>query len=238
MEDKALVLVPAKGISSRLVGKNMKKLAGKSLTYHAVRRSLLADIGDVFVSTESMIVAETIRSELKKDAKNISIIERPKYLSKPSIRVFEVCKHAIKKVNKPKGKYTTLIMTLPSTPLLTGSHMKEAYDQFLENERFPLFCLTKVEKSATILMKREEDFICPWGDNNLDKVINGDYGDAYVDNGGILICDIPQFLDVDGDYYKFCATQGYVVSSDYGLDIDTPLDFMVAESILKWKNKV
>jgi CMP-N-acetylneuraminic acid synthetase len=235
MKDKPFILIPAKGQSSRLVGKNMKLLGERTLVYHAVRRSLLSGIGDVYVSTESQIVAKTIRIELMASAKKITIIERPQYLSKSSTRVFEVCKHAIKKLKKKE--YTTLIMTLPSTPLLTGSHMKEAYDQYIDSGRFPLFCLTKVEKSATILLKQDSDgFICAWGDSKLDKVVQGDYGEAYVDNGGILICDIDQFLEVGGDYYSFCALQGYVVSADYGLDIDTPLDFLVAESILKWKN--
>lgn len=234
-KDKAFILIPAKAHSNRLRGKNMKLIGGKSLTYHAVRRSVLSEIGDVYLSTESSVLAHMIRSEMGQSSDTLKIIKRPQALCKDTTRVFEVCMHAIERTRKKE--YTTIIMTLPSTPLLKAAHMQEAYDQFLDNERYPLFCITRVEKSETLLLKKDDaGFFCTWGDNNIHKTISGEYGQAYRNNGGIMICDIEEFISVNGDYYRFCATQGYEVGPEFGLDVDTQLDYLLAESIYKWNN--
>lgn len=230
-EERVLILVPARGSSKRIKNKNIKFLGNKPLIDWTLKRCIDSGLGDIYVSTEDKDIMNVVYSYSIRTDKYINIIPRPEQLSMDTTRVYEVAKHILEIYG---DSYTTLFMTLPTTPFITTGQMQQAYQQFLKN-RIPLFCLTEVEKSSTLLLsKNEMDRVYEWGENNIQKVINGDYGKACIDNGGMLICSVDKFLE-QPDYYSWFVKQGYVVSPERGLDIDTPLDFALAETILRQK---
>jgi len=233
MDDRVIILIPAKGASVRVPNKNMRTLGDQTLVGHAVSRSVGCNLGDVVVSTESQTIKYHIAN--KYADVGVNVLKRPLELALRDTRVTAVITHALTTF---KGMYDTLIMTLPSTPFITGADMVQAYDQFIENNRTPLFCITKVERAKTLLMMRDEKTkeLDTWGATSIIDAIGGQYGDAYLDNGGVYIFDVKEILD-EPEYYKLDTKQGYIVPLDRGFDIDTEIDFMTAQVLLKWRTE-
>ena len=89
MNTKVIAIIPAKGISTRLAGKNMRYLLGKTLLEHAIDYIKESTrITRFYVSTDDEIIAETGRS-LKAE-----IIMRPTRLTGDTPLV-EVYRHAL-----------------------------------------------------------------------------------------------------------------------------------------------
>jgi 3-deoxy-manno-octulosonate cytidylyltransferase (CMP-KDO synthetase) len=56
------IVIPARIGSKRLKGKVLKKIGTKSMIYHVVQKALEADVGEVFVATDSQDVADEAES--------------------------------------------------------------------------------------------------------------------------------------------------------------------------------
>lgn len=220
--DKPLILIPAKGHSNRVPRKNLRLVGGKSLVAWAVERSVDSHIGYVALSTDDDEIASTFVQG------GVFIIRRPKALAE--LRVTEVCKHAIKEMHESMGRdyFTTLILTLPTSPFITYLDLQQAYRQFLDGNRRTLFCITRVEEASTYLLKKDEDgrLIHYYTYNVPQKE------QAYIDVGGMVIMDIGQFLE-KGDYYKMYPWQGYEVDRLRAVDIDTEADLLWADYLAR-----
>jgi CMP-N-acetylneuraminic acid synthetase len=237
-KDRVMILIPAKGKSRRLPDKNMRMLGKQTLVDWAVERSLKSMLGIVFVSSDSEEIKNHVSMtwDWSGEHAGIRVWTRPSRLAKSNIRVTEVCKHIILVSRKWNYKFDTLILTLPSSPLVTADDLKKAYRQFIKNDRMTLFGVKKMEKSDTLLMARDgKGVLSSWSMQNMKAAVaksrDEQYGDAYVDVGAMVIMDIPRFLKV-GDYYEMHPWQGYVIPEERAVDIDTELDLKLAEVLL------
>lgn len=222
MNDNAFILIPAKGHSNRVPGKNLREVGGKSLLAWAIERAVDSGIGDVVVSTDSAIVANVCLP-----SKGVHVLRRP--LDLADGRVTQVCRHAILSAERFGIHFLdTLILTLPTSPLITYRDLQLAYKQFLDGNRRTLFCVTKVEEADTYLLtKRENGLLSKYYPYEIPQKVP-----AYVDVGGMIIMDIKKFLEV-GDYYNMSPWQGYEVGKLRAIDVDTELDLLWADFLLK-----
>lgn len=223
---KPLVVIPARGGSKGLPGKNIKPLNGKPLILYTVEAAR-----EVF--PDELICVSTDDEEIKKvvEASGLEVpFLRPAHLATDQSGTHEVLLHAIN-FHEQNGYYPdTLILLQPTSPLRNASHIKEAlavYDESCdmvisvnETKANPYYTLREETKDGWLVKSKEGNFTrrqdCP-------KV--------YEVNGAIYIANINITKEMTFSYFK--NVKKYVMKKEYSIDIDTNSDYILASILIK-----
>ena len=108
-------LIPARGGSKRIPGKNLRTVAGKTLVAHAIDCALGAGLTPV-VSSDSDEICNHAR------ANQAACIRRPKHLAQDATALEPVIEHAINAVSG----YDTCVVLQPTSPLRTSKDVLAA----------------------------------------------------------------------------------------------------------------
>lgn len=223
---KNVAIIPARGGSKRLPGKNILSLAGKPLVVWSIEAALKSKyIDKVIVSSEDDEILK-ISTEAKAD-----IIKRPEELATDTATTFDVIKHVLDNI---KG-YEYVVLLQPTSPLRNEKHIDEAIELLIERkadavisvcetEHSPLWCNT-LPKDRSMKNFLKDDIINKRS-QDLEKY--------YRVNGAIYICRIDRLLKEKTFFIKD-NIYAYVMIRDESIDIDTHLDFIIAEQLMKSK---
>jgi len=228
---KVLAIIPARGGSKGVPGKNIRKLNGKPLigfTVEAAKKSKY--VNRVVVSTDNQKIANIAKSF----GAEIPFV-RPKYLAVSSAKTIDVIKHTLKTL-KNKFQYEPDIVTLlnPTVPF----RKEDAIDESIE-------VLAKSKVDITIQVKEMTDhpYRAYWLKNNFLKPLKKDFlkyhqrqmfPECYYSTAGISTFwnkNIAKYGHMFGPKIK------PIISHDESnIDIDNIFDFFMAEMISKyWK---
>ncbi|MEP3969962.1 MAG: acylneuraminate cytidylyltransferase family protein, partial [Nonlabens sp.] len=118
-----LVIIPARGGSKRLPGKNLKVLGEIPLIQHSINYALAAGllIDTIVVSTDSDAIAAV--------AKNcgVKVVKRPAQLSGDHEPVISAMQHVIDSLS---DSYENVILLQPTNPLRPENLLKESLESF------------------------------------------------------------------------------------------------------------
>jgi CMP-N,N'-diacetyllegionaminic acid synthase len=220
--NKILYVIPARGGSKGVPGKNIKRLNGKPLIYYTleVARSLASD-EDICVSTDD----ENIKNVVEQTGLKVPFL-RPGELATDQSGMYEVLLHALDYYTAKGKKYDLLVLLQPTSPFRKTQHIKEAlrsWESGLEmvvgtkiTKANPYYVLFEensqgyLVKSKTAAFKTRQE--CP--------VI-------YEVNGAIYVIDTNCLLN--RPITSFERIKKYVMDEFSSLDIDTMLDWKFAE---------
>ncbi|HAZ07884.1 MAG TPA: acylneuraminate cytidylyltransferase family protein [Elusimicrobia bacterium] len=120
---RVLAVVPARGGSSGLPGKNIRPFAGLPLIAHSLRcAALTTEITRTVVSTDSEEVAAVARAH----GGDVPFL-RPAELARPDTPMWPVLRHALAEVEKTEGApYDFLVLLDPTSPTRTPDEIAEA----------------------------------------------------------------------------------------------------------------
>lgn len=215
------VIVPAKGRSTRIPGKNLKDLCGKPMLAYILETAKAANgIDRVIVSTDS----EEIQKVAKQYGAEAPFI-RPKELTGDEVTTREVLEHAVSWLEEHENYSPDYILLLyPTSPLL-------------KRER--------VEEAVALAIARDSDSVIS---GCLDKghywiEVEGGWERFYPQKQVNSQYQIPLFVE-DGAIYltkrrfmkrQYAADKADVVLLAPGenIDVDYPEDFAKVEAILK-----
>jgi 3-deoxy-manno-octulosonate cytidylyltransferase (CMP-KDO synthetase) len=110
-----LILIPARMASTRLPGKPLADIAGQPMIAHVLRRAYEAQVGRVWVATESPAIAEAVEK-----AGGHAIMTRPDHASGTD-RIYE----ALGKLD-PRGAADIIVNLQGDLPTLVPSHIAAA----------------------------------------------------------------------------------------------------------------
>lgn len=225
-----LAIIPARGGSKGLPGKNIKDLNGKPLIAYAIEAALKSKYTDrVIVTTDAEEIAEIAR----KYGAEVPFI-RPEKLSNDTASAIDVYLHATEFVMEETGeKIDKFMVLLPTAPLRTSKHIDDAVEFFNEKQATTLISIKEAETPITWYMNRDEnDRIENAGFGVGNAVTNRQVNSKYfIPNGAIYILDY-HLLKNRRTYY--CDnTVGFEMSAEDSVDIDTLTDFKFAEMLVK-----
>ena len=108
-----LAVIPARGDSKGLVGKNIRSLAGLPLLAHSILLARMCPaISDVIVSTDSHDIADVART-----FDCVPSFMRPDELAKDDTPLWPVLRHALNTIENQRNKrYEYLILLDPTSP--------------------------------------------------------------------------------------------------------------------------
>jgi N-acylneuraminate cytidylyltransferase len=224
-----LVIIPARGGSKGIPDKNIRLLHGKPLITYTIEAALkLFEPGRILVSTDS----ENIRTVAEKSGLNVPFL-RPAELSTDTAGSYEVILHAMEMAQQQGINFDTVILLQPTSPFRTSQHILEAmklYDPSLD-------MVVSVKESD------ENPYYSLFEENNtgfLEKSKNGHFSrrqdcpKVYAYNGAIYIMNAKSLEKHSIGNFK--NIRKYVMNSEDSIDIDTPLDWKLAELILTEKS--
>ncbi len=224
---KVLAIIPARGGSKRLPGKNILDLAGKPLiawTIEAARQSRFID--KVVVSTDDKVIMQI---SLKYGA-DVPFL-RPPELATDTASSIDVVYHAINFFKENGESYDYIILLQPTSPLRTSKDIDNAFEMLndktkavvsvCETDHPPLWSNTLPEDLSM------KDFIKPEIKNKRSQ----DLPKYYRLNGAVYISEL-EYLKKNYDFFGN-ETRTFIMSRENSVDIDTKLDFRLVSCFLK-----
>jgi len=223
-----IAIIPARGGSKRLPGKNIKLLAGKPLIAWTIEAALESNVFDrVFVSTDD----EEIARISKQFGAEIPFM-RPTELASDTATTNDVITHLVDWFDKSHSQQVSNIAILqPTSPLRNARHIKESMD--LMHKRSAKAVISVCELDHPI------QFCNTLGINgSMDGFIKPDNNKRTQDletffrlNGAIYLFDRNCVGDLDNLYSN--GTYAYVMNRKSSIDIDTEEDFKLARFLLE-----
>lgn len=217
---KIIAIIPARGGSKGIPGKNIKLLAGKPLiawSIEAAKGSKL--IERVIVTTDDekiAIVAQKYGAE---------VLMRPKELAEDITPMDPVLQHAIVSLETEGYISDAVLLLQPTSPLRTTKHIDEAIQKFSNGDFDTLISVEVIRNPQHEIS--EDGCLTP----TFRKIENRDKRKPlFIENGAIYltITDLIKAGRIRGDKIGHYEMDRYT-----SVDIDEPTDFEAVELLLK-----
>ncbi len=222
---KILAIIPARGGSKRLPGKNTLELAGKPLISWTIEAALDSEYIDTTIITSDNDKVLNIAKEYKTMA-----IRRPKELSIDSSSSIDAILHALEQVSK---EYDYAVLLQPTSPLRTSKHIDEAI-MLLNNKNADAIISVSEMSHSPLWANQVDDSLSM--ENFLDEQIlnkrSQDLSTFYRLNGAIYICNIKKLLKEKTFFIKK-NIYAYKMNKKSSVDIDDEIDFKLAEILFE-----
>lgn len=222
-----LVVIPARGGSKGIPGKNIKPLNGKPLIYYTIDAArCVVDDANICVSTDDEQIIESVEQYGLKVP-----FKRPENLATDTASTYEVLLHALQFYEDKGERYDIIILLQATSPFRTGEHIKEALT--LYSKDIDMVVSVKETDSNPYYVCFEEDtdgmLQISKGDGHYTR--RQDCPPVYEYNGAIYIIN-PDSLK-NKTLNKFSKRKKYLMDREHSLDLDTMLDWEVAELVIK-----
>lgn len=225
---KNIAIIPARSGSKGIKDKNIKMLCNKPLIAWTIEAALQSEMFDtVMVSTDSEQYAEVA----KQFGAKVPFL-RSKVNSSDTSSSWDAVKEVILKYHELGDDFDTFTLLQPTSPLRSARDITES------------FGLMKIKNARSIVSVCETED-SPYTCNTLPRSLSMD--DFFVEefkntrrqdlpkcyklNGAIYLSKTCDFLK-DGDIYSNDC-YAYIMDEKNSIDIDTELDFRIAEILLK-----
>ncbi|WP_291334227.1 cytidylyltransferase domain-containing protein [Acinetobacter sp. UBA801] len=225
---RVTALIPARGGSKRLPRKNIKLLVDKPLIAWSIEVAKACKYVDrVIVSTDD----EEIKRISEQYGAEVPFL-RPEHLSNDHASSFDVIKHAIDFLTLSKSN-ELIVLLQPTSPLRLVSEIDTALEFFVQKNAKGVVSISETEHSPMWSNTLPEDgcmsdFIRP----EVQGKRSQDLPTFFRLNGSIYIYETLSLLEQSKIFFNE-NVYGFQTSLETAVDIDTGLDFLVAETILK-----
>lgn len=231
MEKKFLGLIPARGGSKNIPLKNIKLLLGKPLIAYTIEEALKSKyLERVIVSTDDTQIAQVAEEY----GAEIPFI-RPKELATDTSPTLPVIQHALLSL-EPQGYRPNFVVLLqPTSPLREVKHIDEAIKKILVTNADSVITLTESEIHPYWLRKLAGDRVTPFIEIDEEPLRRQDLPPIYKLNGAVVVSKREVILS--GKSWPQQDVRAIIMEAIDSIDIDTPLDFYIAEKLMELKKR-
>ena len=224
---KTLYIIPARGGSKGIPGKNIKPLAGKPLIAYSVEvaRQLAPDC-DICVTTDDLEIIATVENMGLK----VPFV-RPAELATDHSGTYEVLLHALNHYEQQGISYDRIVLLQPTSPFRTVDDvnnclklytpdidMVESVKQASANPYYNAF---ETDENGFLHISK--------GEGNYTR--RQDAPPVWEYNGAVYVINAQSLRKMPLN--KFPRRRMCEMSAEHSIDLDTPTDWLIAESILK-----
>ena len=219
-----IAIIPARGGSKRLPGKNIKLLASKPLIAWTIEAALESKIFDhVLVSTDCDKIAQISKSF----GAEVPFL-RPTEIATDTATTNDVVTHLVKWFEEEHNREVTTVAILqPTSPLRNAQHIQESFKVMRDKQAKAIVSVCELEHPIQFCNKLGSD-------GSMDGFINPknirrtqELEPYYRLNGAIYIFNREYVSKLDKLYSS--GTHAYIINQKSSIDIDTEDDFELAE---------
>ncbi len=222
---KSLVIIPARGGSKGIPHKNIKEFNGKPLIYYAidVAREIVED-SDICVTTDDADIIGTVEEYGLKVP-----FKRPDYLATDTCGTYEVLLHALEHYENTGRHYDNIILLQCTSPFRNTKHVRDALTLYDDNCDMVVSVTEAKANPYYNCFEESDDGYLKVSKGNGEIHRRQDCPKAWEYNGAIYIIN-PNSLKKE-QLSKFKKVRKYEMDSLHSIDLDTPLDWEIAEFI-------
>ena len=225
---RVLGIVPARGGSKGVPGKNVRLLAGRPLLDYTVETARASGVLDrVILSTDSDQIADVG----KRSGLEVPFL-RPPALAADDTPMLPVIRHAIDALAEQGWTADVIVLLQPTSPLRRAEHIRAAVQTLLETKADSVVTVVELPKhlSPDYVMRIEEGKLRPFLAGGERVTRRQDARPAYSRDGTAYVCwraTIERYGDIYGT-----DCRPLVVDAADSLSIDSPSDWDAAERLL------
>jgi CMP-N,N'-diacetyllegionaminic acid synthase len=230
-DKKVLCIIPARSGSKAIPQKNIKLLCGKPLIAYSIEQSLKIDsIDRVIVSTDDEEIAQ-IAKNFGAEAPFI----RPSHLAQDESSTMDVLLHTIDwHQNNENQSYDIILLLHANAPLRNLEDIQKCIEILVDQNADNVFSVTPASNNPYFNMVEIKD------NNNVSLINEGNFSSRQ---------SAPHVYDMNSSIYTWWKdklvekksiflpkTRIHIMPRERSIDIDEPLDFRIAEMLMKDKN--
>lgn len=225
-----LVVIPARGGSKGVPGKNIKLLNKKPLIHYTIEaaRKVFED-QYIYVSTDSV----EIKSIVEQTGLTVPFL-RPEHLASDTANTRDVLLHALEQFTLIKKQEPDIIILLqPTSPLRNEIHIREALA--LYNANLDMVVSVKETNANPYYVLFEEDskgFLQKFKKGNFTR--RQDCPKVWEYNGAIYLINNESLKK--NSFNDFTKVIKYKMNNNDSIDIDDEIDFKLAEILIQKTN--
>jgi N-acylneuraminate cytidylyltransferase len=222
-------IVPARGGSKGIPGKNLRKIGGKSLIAHSITAAKNAEhVGAIYVSSDS--------SEILKEANDYGAqtIQRPSNISGDEATSESALLHALNTLSSGEDDLPERFVFLQCTSPLTQPSDIDSAIKKAENTNAD--SLLSVVKTQEFIWKEEKNNnIVPINHKAELREPRQSLEPQYQENGALYVLKTDEFLTQKERFFGKIVS--YKMDDYHAIDIDKPLDLEIVRKIFSLVNK-
>jgi CMP-N,N'-diacetyllegionaminic acid synthase len=215
---RALGVIPARGGSREIPGKNTRPLAGEPLIVHTIRAAQAAKCLDrVVVSTDSDEIASVA------EAAGADVVRRPAELATDDSPTEDALIHAVETL----GVAPNYVVTLePTSPLRTPALIDACVELALAADADAVLTVVETRELLGRLVGGRYHYLVPGQPRRRQnrEPLYRESSTVYVTRTSWLLENRSVLAD---------EIHAIIAPEEEAVDINTPLDFLVAEAVLR-----
>jgi CMP-N,N'-diacetyllegionaminic acid synthase len=224
-----LGLVPARGGSKGLPGKNVRPLAGRPLVGYAADAARGSGVIDRLVlSTDSEEIAAAGR------AAGLEVpFMRPAELAGDETPMLAVIEHALTTLGGSGWEAELVVLLQPTSPLRTARHVRDAVTMLRDTNADSVVTVVEVPRhlSPDYVMRIEDGVLKPFLPEGARVTRRQDARPAYAREGTVYACWRRTIATFGNIYGRDCRP--LLIDSAESLSIDSAADWDAAERLVR-----
>ena len=233
-DKKILAVIPARGGSKGLPGKNIKLWNRKPLLAWTILQAQKCDlIDEILVSTEDAEIAEIARNYGSPPP-----FLRPKELAQDESPISEAIIDALDQYEKLGKSFDFIALLEPTSPLRGEEDFAGAIIKLIDFQKADsLVSVGEVHMEHPLIIKKidKEGFVIPYIENTTAIYQRQQADKAYFPYGVVYICKVVVYKDLKTFYTP--KTIPFMIERWQNFEVDDQIDFSLTEYIEKLKNK-
>jgi CMP-N,N'-diacetyllegionaminic acid synthase len=226
-----LAIIPARGGSKRLPGKNIKPLNGKPLIGYSIQAALEADkISHTIVSTDDADIAQCA----KIFGADVPFL-RPADIAGDKSSVVDALRHAVQFYEDKGVTVKNVVLLQVTSPFRKAQHINDAISAFEKQGADALTTVSPAKNHPYYALKGDTTALEPFFDKEKLAMGAFELPSACYENGVVFIMKKETLMKdgIYGDHNMIFMLDG----PDMTVDIDTLSDFELAEFMLVQREK-
>lgn len=225
---KILGIIPARGGSKGIPGKNIRLLNGKPLLYYSIHAAQMSGLVDrLILTTDSMEIAQ-VGKELGAEVPFI----RPAELARDDTPMLPVLEHVVNFVESGNWQADIILLFQPTAPLRQPEQIQAAVKMLTESKCDSIVSVVQIPQhySPDFAYKVEDGMLKPFLDGGGKVTRRQDTRPAYSRDGTIYAFWRDVLINKHNIYGDDCRP--LVIPNHLSCNLDTMEDWAQAETMI------
>jgi CMP-N,N'-diacetyllegionaminic acid synthase len=163
-----------------------------------------------------------------------TVIKRPAEISRDDSHTIDAILHTLEQCEIHGINPEIVVLLQPTSPLRTSSDVDAALELFLHNECDSVISVVEANHPPHWNMVIKGQYLEPLFGEKFFRMRRQELPQTYIPNGAIYISK-PDYLKQNGNFFGE-RTLPYIMPEERSVDIDTEVDLILAEAIIKKGN--
>jgi len=219
-------VVPARGGSKTIPRKNVRPLAGKPLIQYTVEEAKKSKYLDrILVSTDDFEIAAISRDV------GAEVILRPSELATDTSPTEDALIHVVETLRKNEGYETDIVVTLePTSPLRTAELVDRCVETLFQTDADSVITVSETRECLGRVVGGRFEFMLKDQPRRRQ-----DREPLYKESSTVYVTRVESLLRLKSVLGE--RLYAVITRDDEAVDINTPLDFVMAEAVIQWRQR-